>query len=96
MKTKNKIPKDISVTLHLSPELADITGFEHGEICASEDASFFFFLRCLFMDYPEIEQRYPPGVLAFDINGAIPKTDTVLKEGDRLSFWADLNGFSMN
>ena len=37
---------------------------------------------------PEVFKRYPPGKLDFKLNGANPKQDTVLKDGDEVWFGA--------
>lgn len=77
----------ITITLQLSSELAEITGFNREEIVVSDGCPFLFFLKSFLVDYPEMEHRYSPGKLAFSLNGHAPGLQSVLQDDDYLRFW---------
>jgi hypothetical protein len=82
------MPKGITVHLEFDVRLQKITGNKGHDIFMSEGATFGFLLRNIFMDYPQIEKKYPPGALGFTINGTPPKTYTPIFEGDTVYFSA--------
>ena len=51
-----------------------------------EGGVFVYLLQNVFMAYPEMEQRYPPGTIGFTINGIPPKPHSPLFDGDTVFF----------
>lgn len=60
------------------------TGIPFEEAMVLEDFTFADFLHSLFVSYPEIPKRVPPGKLGFLLNGIKPETFNTLKDGDRV------------
>lgn len=79
-------PKPQAITVMYDEHLRLITGKAAEECVVSEGAPFFFLLSSVFQSYPQIEEKYPPGVLGFTVNGEPPEVDTVLKDGDIIRF----------
>lgn len=80
------MPKGICVTVQFDKELQKITGLEKFPMMMSEGAPFTFLLQSIFIEYPEIEEKYPPGVLGFSINGIPPRAHAMLFDGDTVIF----------
>ncbi|MDO8660214.1 MAG: hypothetical protein Q7K54_06520 [Candidatus Parcubacteria bacterium] len=79
------MPKAITINIEFDLELQKITGTEGHDVVMSEGSMFMFLLQSIFMEYPKIEKKYPPGMLGFIINGTPPKTYTPLFDGDVVS-----------
>ena len=75
-------PRPISIILRFDKKLQEITDSREISIFTSECAPFLFLLSSIFDTYPEIEKRYPPGLLGLTINDIPPTPQTVLYEGD--------------
>lgn len=86
MNTNSSIPKPISIVVKYDQELEKITGIKEHPVMMSDGATFMFLLQSIFMEYPEIENKYPPGIVGFLINGTPPKPYTPLFDGDVVSF----------
>ena len=56
-------PKPIKIKIFYDKALQAITGKAEEEMLASEGVPFMFILSSIFVSYPEIEKKYPPGVL---------------------------------
>ena len=82
------MPKPIAITLEYDTALQAITGRPSDPVVLSEGAPFNYLLFNLFQSYPAIERQYPPGALGFTVNGRRPDDDTVLHDGDVVSFAA--------
>ena len=80
------MPKAMRVNVRFSEKLQKITGKEGHPVIISEGASFLYLLMNIFMEYPEIEEKYPPGVLGFTINGIPPRNHAILFDGDTVDF----------
>ena len=54
------------------------------------------FLGTVFSSYPEIELKYPPGMLGFTVNGQLPDDFEILENGDEVFFTVGsrLNGLN--
>ena len=74
------------VTNYYDQTLQTITGCAFEPVIVSEGITFFEYLYFILSSYPEIEKRYPPGILGFVINGKSPKDFTILKEEDSIYF----------
>lgn len=84
----NSFPKPCTITIQYDKELTKITGRKTEESVVSEGLPFIMFLDFLFKTYPEIEQKFPPGSLAFLLNGVAPSENIILSDGDKISFAA--------
>lgn len=80
------IPRPIRIAIYYDATLEEITGKWEEVAWVSEEMPFLRFLSIIFASYPEIEERYPPGVLGFAINGRPPEALDTLKDGDKVSF----------
>lgn len=80
------MPKAITINVEFDSELEKTTGNKGHEVVMSDGAMFSFLLQSIFMEYPKIEKKYPPGVLGFTINGTPPKNYTPLFDGDVVYF----------
>lgn len=76
------MPRSIRITARYDKELQKITRKEEHPVIMSEGSTFVYLLMNIFMEYPDIEKQYPPGVLGFSINNIPPKTYTPLFDGD--------------
>ncbi len=74
------------VTNHYDKPLQVITGCAFEPVIVSEGITFLEYFYFIFSFYPEIEKKYPPGILGFTINGKSPKDFTFLKEKDVIYF----------
>lgn len=79
-------PEPIKITIYYDAALEAVTGKDKEAAWVSEEMPFSRFLSIIFASYPEIEERYPPGVLGFAINGRPPGELDTLKDGDKVSF----------
>jgi len=84
----NDLSKSCKITIQYDRELSQIVGRRVEINVVSEGLPFVMFLNFFFKTYPEIERKFPPGALAFLINGVAPLNDTVLKDGDKIAFAA--------
>ena len=82
----SNMPKAIFLKVQYDKELQKITGKEEHPLAMSEGSTFAYLLQNIFMEYPELEKQYPPGVLGFSINGFPPKMYTPLFDGDTIIF----------
>lgn len=80
------IPLPIKVTNFYDKTLQLITLKESEEAIVSEGITFLEYLYFFFSSYPEIQDKYPPGVLGFAVNGKLPTDFDVLKDGDKIHF----------
>ena len=80
------MPRAVSVNVRFDKELQKITGNEGHSVMISEGASFLYLLMNVFMEYPEIEEKYPPGLIGFSINGIPTRDHSVLFDGDTVDF----------
>jgi len=76
----------VRVINYYDQTLQTITGCAFEPVIVSEGITFFEYLYLIFSSYPEIEKRYPPGILGFTINGTRPKDFITLKEEDSIYF----------
>jgi predicted ABC-type sugar transport system permease subunit len=74
----------IHIEVFYGKELQKITGSASEQMMLSSGVTFIYLLQCIFMSYPEIEEKYPPGVLGILINGTPPTGNMALFEGDRV------------
>jgi len=81
------IPKSICISVRYDKELQKITGKEEYSVTMSEGATFAYLLHNIFMEYPEIGKRYPPGTLKFSVYDIPPKLHTPLFDGSVVVFW---------
>lgn len=88
------MPKAMSIKVLFDKELQKITGNEGHPVMISEGASFLYLLMNIFMEYPEIEEKYPPGMLGFSINGIPPRDHSMLFDGDVIDFSVGVTGGS--
>ena len=80
------MPRGMNIHIRFDGELQKITKMEGFSMMISEGASFIFLLQSIFMEYPKIEKKYPPGVLGFSINGIPPRDYAMLFDGDTVDF----------
>jgi hypothetical protein len=78
----------IRVTVRYDERLQRITGEKEHPVVMNEGAGFLFLLQCVFIEYPQIENEYAPGMLCFAINGKPPKAHSMLRDGDEVFFEA--------
>jgi len=74
------------VTNYYDRTLQHITGCSYESATVSEGLLFLEYLFFILSSYPQIESLYPPGTLAFTINGKRPTDFTVLRNGDQIFF----------
>ncbi len=80
------MPKAMFLKIQYDKELQKITGKEEHPMVMSEGGNFAYLLQNVFIEYPKIEKKYPPGALGFTINGTPPKVYTPLFDGDVVVF----------
>lgn len=85
-KGKDIVVKPNKITIFYDQYLERITGIPFEEAMVQEDFTFADCLHSLFISYPEIPKRVPPGKLGFWLNGGRPETFDTLKDGDRVEF----------
>ena len=81
-----EMPQSIRLTVRYDGVLQKITGRAEDTVYMSEGSVFAYLLQNVFMEHPDIEKRYPPGVLSMFLNGAPPKTYIPLCDGDIVVF----------
>ena len=87
MENINGMPRSIKITVFYDSTLQKITGTESDPVFMSEWSTFVYLLKNVFISYPEIEKKYPPGQLGFIINGKPPTNPTTpLFDGDKVEF----------
>lgn len=80
------MPKAMFLKIQYDKELQKITDKKEHPMIMGEGGNFGYLLQNIFIEYPEIEKKYLPGILGFTINGTPPKTYTPLFDGDIVSF----------
>ncbi len=80
------MPKAMFLKVEFDQELRKITGKKDIPMVMGEGATFAYLLQNIFIEYPEIEKKYPAGSLGFVINGTPPKAYTPIFDGDIVSF----------
>lgn len=80
----NEFPRPCEVIIKYDRTLSKITGCLREKCIVSDELPFIFFLKNLFETYPEIELKYPPGELAFMVNGGAPNEFDLLSNGDEI------------
>ncbi|MBU4481794.1 hypothetical protein KKH59_05830, partial [Patescibacteria group bacterium] len=81
---KDVVVEPNKITIFYDATLEKITGISFEETMVQEDFTFADFLHSLFVSYPEIPKRMPPGKLGFWLNGRRPQTFDVIGDGDRV------------
>ncbi len=81
-----RFPQPIQITILFDEELTRITKEKESSMILSEGSTFVYLLHNIFMTYPEIEEKYPPGKLGFEINNVSPQINSPLFDGDVVSF----------
>ncbi|MEK7190480.1 MAG: hypothetical protein AAB661_01805 [Patescibacteria group bacterium] len=76
------MPKPIFIKVEFDRDLQKITGKKEIPMVVSQGATFAYVLQNIFIEYPGIEKKYPPGELGFTIDGTPPKTYTPIFDGD--------------
>ena len=80
------MPPHITISIQFDAELQKLTGKEGHPVFMSEGANFMFLLMSVFEEYPEIQNKYPPGAIGFTINGTPPKLYSPLFDNDVVYF----------
>lgn len=94
-KNKDVVVKPNKITIFYDANLEKITGIPLEEAMISEDFAFADFLHSLFVSYPEIPRKVPPGRLGFLLNNAKPEVFDVLKDGDSVTLMAFEKGVEL-
>ena len=81
-KNKEIVAKANKITIFYDANLEKITGIPFEETMVQDDFTFADFLHSLFVSYPEIPRKVPPGRLGFLLNKSKPEVFDVLKDGD--------------
>lgn len=74
------------ITISYDRNLQEIVGKSHERVMVSKGCPFGYVLRCVLTSYPAIEQRFPPGVLGFSLNGLPPHVMEPIRDGDHIEF----------
>ncbi len=83
MGKRDDMPQCIRINVRYDKTLQKITNTESEPILMSEWSTVTYLLQNIFMAYPEIEEKYPPGALSILINDVPPKVPTSpLFDGD--------------
>ena len=85
----------IWITLYFDPAMQMVVGKPVMRSMVSKGCPFWFVLRNLLSDYPEIWRRHPPGTLGFTLNGVAPALETLLADGDRIAFFVNQHAKSL-
>ena len=80
------MPPAITITVRFDAELQKVTDAAEYPVVMSEAASFAFLLMAVIEEHPAIARGYPPGTLAFTLNGKRPETFSPLFNGDVVHF----------
>lgn len=77
----------INIHLYFDDEIAETTGDHYMKIILSPDTSITMLLYFLFQSYPELEQKFPPGIFAFRVNRLRPYEHQLMQNDDRVDFY---------
>ncbi len=80
------MPHGINIIIQYDKTLQEITGTAEDPARLSSNSIFAWLLECILIEYPEIEEKYPPGTLYFHVNGYAPKPHSPLFDGDEVYF----------
>lgn len=83
--------KGVSITIRYDPIIQKITGKEEDPMILSEGSLFQYVLLNVFEVYPEIQEKYPPGVLGFIRNGGDLFPSLPMQNGDVILFTVALS-----
>ncbi len=82
------MPPSITITVHFDEKLQEITKTPGYTSMSSQNAPFAFIMQSMFIEYPEIEEKYKPGMIGFTVNGKPPKEYSPMFDGDVVNFFA--------
>lgn len=73
-------------------EVALLAGKESSTSWTRDGLPFVFLLNSILTEHPELEERYPPGRLAFTVNGESPEPLTPIRDGDEVRVFLPAGG----
>lgn len=79
------IPKPLTLHIIYEGRVAHVTGKASEYVIVSEGLVFIDILQQIFISYPEIEKKFPPGSLGLLINGRPPIMQDMPHEGDEIA-----------
>jgi len=74
----------ITIKIRYDEELRKITGTAECRAIVNVGATFGLVLMSVLAEHPKIAERYPPGMLAFTLNGTRPEVHSLLSDGDTI------------
>lgn len=77
----------MDITVEFDEKLKNITKQKSFISHCSNGLTFLEFLYFLFESYPQIQEKYPPGVIGMAVNDLKPSDFTQLREGDVIKLW---------
>lgn len=79
----------MSCTIYINYDktLSKITNKNKEECIVNTGLTFIMFLHFIFSSYPEIQNKFPAGTLAFKLNDKRPNEHDILEDGDVVSFY---------
>lgn len=77
----------ITILVQCDPHLARVTGYRHSPAVINNGQPFGLFFHCWLCSHPEVMIKFPPGQLAFSLNGRTPPLMQPLQDGDHIEFW---------
>lgn len=84
LKKGKKDIKQNKITIFYDTVLEEITGIPFEQAMNPEGFTFTDFLHSLFISYPDISKKIPPGKLGFLLNGNLPQAFDILRNGDKV------------
>lgn len=77
----------ITINVYFHGKTESTAGTSHMPVILSSNATINIFLYFLFESYPELQQRFPAGTLAFTVNQVRPTEDQPLFDNDKIDFY---------
>ncbi len=77
----------ITIVVQCDPHLAHLTGYRHLPAMINKGQPFGLFFHFWLTSHPEVMIHFPPGHLAFTLNGRAPALTQPLQDGDHIEFW---------
>ncbi len=77
----------ITIIIQCDHHLAKITGYQCTAAVLHTYQPFGLFFHYWLCSHPEVMIHFPPGQLAFSLNGRRPLLTQALADGDHIEFW---------
>jgi len=74
------------VHIYFHGKVASALNLSYVPVLLSPNTTFLTLLYFIFQSYPELEEQFPPGILAIEVNKLRPTEHQIVHDEDRIDF----------